>query len=71
MADTQPSLTVKAEAIEIINRLSDDVTLEQIVDSLDRVVLIKEGLADIEMGLIIPHEQVVREHLEWRKSRGL
>lgn len=64
------SATAESQAIDLINRLSDEATLEQIGEALDFIALVKEGLADIEQGLTVSHAQVVREHLEWRKSAG-
>ena len=66
----QISATAKSQAIDLLNRLPDDATLEQMVEALDFVSQINEGLADVDSGLTLSHAQVVREHLEWRKSAG-
>ena len=62
--------SAKSEALELIARLPENVTLDQIAEALDFVAAVNEGLADAENGLTLSHAQVMREHLEWRKSAG-
>lgn len=40
-------------------------------DQRELLAAIDEGLADIEAGRVIPHEQVVEEMLQWRRSLGV
>ena len=60
----------KIEAIELIQGLAEDVTLEQIIDALEIKALWDEGEADVQAGRVISHSDLVREHAEWRKSIG-
>jgi hypothetical protein len=46
---------------DLLNRLPDDVTLEDVLYHLYVLQAIDRGLADVEAGRTIPHEQVAEE----------
>ena len=71
MPETLQAKSVKAGVLETIQRLPDDCTLEDIQDALGLFAAMKEGLADIEAGRVVPHEEVKRRMAEWLKSSGL
>ena len=70
MGKTVKEPTIKAEAIALIEHLPDDCTLADIQYSLYVRQKIDEGLADVEAGKLIPHEEAKRRMREWLKSRG-
>jgi predicted transcriptional regulator len=51
--------TAKQGAVALINSLPDDVSIEEIHYRLYVLEHIRAGLADIEAGREIPHEEVV------------
>jgi hypothetical protein len=60
-------LSAKDEVRALLDRLPDDVTLEDIQYHLDVVVKVLEAEASIERGEGIPHAEVVRYFEEkWR-----
>jgi hypothetical protein len=63
----KPKLSAKDEVRALLDRLPDDVTLEDIQYHLDVVVKVLEAEASLERGEGIPHEEVFREFEEkWR-----
>ena len=61
-AVVQPKLSAKDEVRALLDRLPDDVTLEDIQYHLDVVVKVLEAEADPSPG--IPHEEVFRRFRE-------
>ena len=70
MAETLKPTSVKEEVIQMIQRLPDDCTLEQIQYHLYVREQVARGLADIDAGRIVSHEEARRRIAEWRKSFG-
>ncbi len=62
--------SIKEEVIEMIQALPDDCTLEQIQYQLYVRDQVNKGLADIEAGRVVPHEEAKRRVAEWLKSSG-
>ena len=62
-------LSAKEEVRALLDRLPDDVTLEDIQYHLHVVVKVLEAEAGIERGEGIPHEEVVRYFEEKWRSR--
>lgn len=58
---TLAPMQVKATVLSVLDRLPDDCTMEEVLYHLYVVQKIEEGLADIDAGRTIPHEQVVEE----------
>ncbi len=56
----KPKLSPKDEVRALLDRLPDDVTLEDIQYHLDVVVKVLEAEAQLDRGEGIPHEEVVR-----------
>ena len=54
-------MQVKATVRSVLDRLPDDCTMEEVLYHLYVVQKIEEGLADLDAGRTIPHEQVVEE----------
>jgi predicted transcriptional regulator len=57
--------TTKADVIEMIRRMPDDVTLEEIIDAIEVRIHLDEGSRDIEEGRVISHEEAKRRHALW------
>jgi predicted transcriptional regulator len=70
MQETAKTNSVKEQVIQMIQRLPDDCTLEQIQYHLYVRQQIEQGLADIDAGRVISHKEVKRRVAEWRKSSG-
>jgi hypothetical protein len=66
---TRKMLSPKDEVRALLDRLPDDVTLEDIQYRLDVVVKVLEAEASIERGEGIPHEEVKRRFEgKWREA---
>ena len=61
----KPKLSPKDEVRALLDRLPDDVTLEDIQYHLDVVVKVLEAEASLERGEGIPHEEVKRQIAQW------
>ena len=58
------SKDAKKLAIEVIGRLPDDVTIDDILATLGFVVKVERGLRDIDEGRVVSDEEVRREFAE-------
>jgi predicted transcriptional regulator len=56
-------MTNKQRIQEVIDRLPDDVSVEQAIDELYFWEKVQEGLRQADAGQLIPHEEVEREFL--------
>lgn len=57
--------TAKQQAAALINALPDDVSMEEIHYRLYVLERIRAGLADIEAGRVVPHEEVEADLAKW------
>jgi predicted transcriptional regulator len=69
MTDTLKTTSVKEEVIQMIQRLPADCTLEQIQYHLYVREQVERGIADIEAGRVVAHEEAERRIAECRFSR--
>jgi predicted transcriptional regulator len=60
----------KAEALELIKKLPDDVTTSTIMDELFFKQQVDKGLQDVEKGRVLTHEELKERIARWRKSSG-
>ncbi|MGQ0554897.1 MAG: hypothetical protein CAF42_002735 [Nitrospira sp. CG24B] len=60
----------KAEALELIKQLPDDVTTGRIMEELFFKQQIEKGLEDVAQGRIITHQEMKDRIARWRKSAG-
>jgi hypothetical protein len=58
-------MTVKAEALQIINSLPDDVTWEDVRERLAFITGIQEAIRELDEGKGIPHTEVRKEYAQW------
>lgn len=54
-------MTTKERVQEVLDRLPDDCSLEEVVYHLYVLQTVDRGLVDAEAGRTIPHEQVAAE----------
>jgi predicted transcriptional regulator len=52
-------------AADIIGRMPEDASLYEMARRIEFVAAVREGLADLERGDVIPLEQIERELPEW------
>ena len=63
----QPKQAVR----ELLDRLPDDCTLDDVLYHLYVVQAVESGLADVAAGRTIPHQQVVEElRKKWQLGDG-
>ena len=58
-----PGATVKQRAIEAIQTLPEDATLEDAIERLCFIAKVEEGLRQSEAGELIPHEEIKKQFL--------
>ena len=58
----------KAEALELIKRLPDDVTTGAIMEELFFKQQVEKGLQDVAEGRVLTHEELKERIARWRKS---
>jgi predicted transcriptional regulator len=56
----------KQQAVDMINRLPDDVSIEEIHYRLYVLERIRAGVAEIDAGEDIPHEEAMARLAKWR-----
>jgi hypothetical protein len=55
----------KTEIIASLQKLPDDATIDDVMERLDFLAGIEIARAQLDAGLGIPHEDIVREMAEW------
>lgn len=65
-------MTAKQQAIEAIQELPDNCSLDEIADRLEFLAAIQKGLEQLETGKGIPHEEIKKQLASWLiRSPGL
>jgi predicted transcriptional regulator len=64
------SETTKEKAIQLISRLPEDATLEDIMYELYFKERIDRGISEARSGQTVTHDEVVRNVSEWLRSVG-
>jgi predicted transcriptional regulator len=62
--------TAKQQAIEAIERLPDDVALDEIVYRLYVLNKVRQGLADVDAGRTLSSEALAAEIEQWRSVQA-
>ena len=57
----------KQEIMKSLATLPEDATVEDFQERLALLTAVAEGLADIEAGRVIPHEEMVKRVKQWLK----
>lgn len=60
----------KAEALEMIKKLPDDVTTGGIMEELFFKQQVEKGLQDVTEGRVLTPDELKRRIAQWRKSAG-
>jgi len=60
----------KQAALQIIQRMPDDTTLEEIMYQLYFRERVDRGLQELEKGKTIPHAELKRSLAKWLQSAG-
>ncbi|MEK7763008.1 MAG: hypothetical protein AAB433_15655 [Nitrospirota bacterium] len=60
----------KTEALEMIQKLPDDVTTGAIMEQLFFKQQVEKGLQDVAEGRVLTHEELKERVARWRKSAG-
>lgn len=60
--------TAKEQVKRILDTLPEDASYEDIQYHIYVRQRIEQGLADVEAGRVIPHEEVVRRLAKWRDA---
>jgi predicted transcriptional regulator len=63
--------SIKQEALRMIRRMPDDVSLEDIMYELYFRQRVDRGLREFDEGKMISHEEVKRSLTKWLQSKGL
>jgi predicted transcriptional regulator len=58
----------KQLALESIQRMPDDASLEAIAEQLRFMAGVREGLCAVERGEVVSHEEVKRQLATWLKK---
>ena len=60
----------KAEALELIKQLPEDVTTGGIMEELFFKQQVEKGLEDVAEGRVLTHQELKERIARWRKSAG-
>lgn len=60
----------KAEALEMIKQLPDDVTTSLIMEELFFKQQVEKGLQDVAEGRVLTQQELKERIARWRKSAG-
>lgn len=66
MATKQQNMT-KRDIMESLDRLPEDATIDDFIEHLTFLVAVEQGLADIDAGRVISHEELVERIKQWLK----
>jgi predicted transcriptional regulator len=64
------AVNTKRAAIEMIERLRDDVSLEEIIYELYFRERVDRGIRELDEGKTVSHEEVERSLATWLQSAG-
>ena len=56
---------IKDEVIKMISRMSDDVSIDDIMEELYFKLQVNRGLQELDDGKGIPHEEVEKKVQQW------
>ena len=62
---TQQLTSDKSYSIDVISRMADTVTLDQIAEDLANLAAIRRGRDDAEAGRLTNHDEVERMSASW------
>ena len=65
--DTKQGTLTKRDIIQSFQTLPEDATVEDFIEHLSFLAAVEEGLADLEAGRVISHEELVERVKQWLK----
>ncbi|CAN5280983.1 hypothetical protein BH20GEM2_BH20GEM2_17860 [soil metagenome] len=60
------TITAKQKALEVVQRLPPDATLEDVIEQLYFLYKVERGLAEADAGETVSHEEALAEREHWR-----
>jgi predicted transcriptional regulator len=69
MATGNDDITDKQAVIEVLSRLPDDASIDEIRYECDTICSVLESLAAADRGETVPHEVVLEDLARWRRER--
>jgi len=63
-------VNARDEALDVISRLPNDATMQDILEELLFKAQVDEGLRDIAAGRVLSHAALRQRMARWRKSAG-
>jgi len=57
--------TTKEQVIELLKAMPDDATVDDVLEELYFKLQVDQGLAELDRGESIPHEEVERRLAKW------
>ncbi len=60
-------MTTKEQIMRSLDNLPEDATIEDFMERLYFLLKVERGLADVEAGRTISHEELVKRMKEWAK----
>jgi len=66
MATKQQNMT-KREIMESLDKLPEDATIDDFIEQLCFMIAVEHGLADLEAGRVISHDELVERVKQWLK----
>ena len=58
-------MSQKEIVLEAIQELPDNVSIDQIADRVEFMAAIQKGIADIDRGDTVPHEEIKKQLATW------
>jgi len=55
----------KQLAREVLDRMAESATLQEVIDELEILAALQQGEADIAAGRVVSHEEVERRSAAW------
>jgi len=55
----------KQAVLDVVSRLPENLTLQQIRDQIDLLAKLREGYADSQAGRVVAHDEVKRRFAKW------
>ena len=67
LGDLLPKKRIAKSLAEAIDRFPEDARADEVLDTVEVIYKIERGLADIEAGRTVSHEEVIAQIKKWGK----
>ena len=58
-------MSVKQQVLAALQRLPEDATYEQALETVEFMAAVQQGLDDVAAGRVVPHEEVKKQLPAW------